>query len=109
MKTEHIVWLDEREEKVLQDAMTQKDMSDTAVIRHFFRMGQMMDTLLQEAEGNPIGYLDDQGDFRPPSWDDVVPKMAPMPVAPMEHVNCPCWATGRYQRVEGCELHPYDL
>lgn len=25
------------------------------------------------------------------------------------HINCPCWATGTYQRVEGCKDHPYDL
>ena len=25
------------------------------------------------------------------------------------HINCPCWATGTYSRVEGCRYHPYDL
>src|SRR5271156_4805153 len=25
------------------------------------------------------------------------------------HVNCPCWTTGTYSRVEGCRYHPYDL
>lgn len=25
------------------------------------------------------------------------------------HIDCPCWATGEYHRVEGCREHPYDL
>jgi hypothetical protein len=25
------------------------------------------------------------------------------------HVDCPCWATGTFKRVEGCSYHPYDL
>src|SRR5271154_2351353 len=25
------------------------------------------------------------------------------------HINCPCWATGTYSRLEGCRYHPYDL
>ena len=29
--------------------------------------------------------------------------------AVQRHIDCPCWATGEYRRVEGCEHHPYDL
>lgn len=25
------------------------------------------------------------------------------------HIDCLCWTTGTYQRVEGCKYHPYDL
>jgi hypothetical protein len=25
------------------------------------------------------------------------------------HIDCPCWKTGTYKRVEGCRYHPYDL
>ena len=81
----------QRELKVLHEAMQQKDMSAAGIVRHFFRMGQMMDMLLQEAEGNPIGYLDDQGDFHAP-YADIGPKMAPMP-DPYSTEGCTCEAT----------------
>lgn len=25
------------------------------------------------------------------------------------HIICPCWATGKFLRVEGCRHHPYDM
>lgn len=113
--SEHTVKLDDREEAVLQKLMTEREMSDGMTLRHMFRMGQMMDTLIREAEGSPVGYLDDQGDFHDPFYTG--PKMAPMPVPEIDgsrllangHIDCPCWKTGRYQRVEGCKDHPYDL
>jgi len=31
------------------------------------------------------------------------------PAASEVHVDCPCWQTGKYHRVDGCKFHPYDL
>lgn len=31
-------------------------------------------------------------------------------IRPMhKHVDCPCWQTGQYIRIEGCIYHPWDL
>jgi hypothetical protein len=86
----HSVKFNEGEQKVLHEAMALWDMSAGAVIRHFFRMGQMMNTLLRDAEGSPLGYLDDQGDFHAPFYTG--PKMAPMPECTCEQTDgrsCP--------------------
>jgi hypothetical protein len=72
----------ERDREIVRQAMMGWEMSAEATIRHFVRMGQMMDTLLKEADGDPIGYLDGQGDFHDPFYKG--PKMAPMPP---EHVD----------------------
>lgn len=41
---------------------------------------------------------------------DAQPVVAPEPPSAVDgHVDCLCWTTGLYKRVEGCELHPYDL
>lgn len=26
-----------------------------------------------------------------------------------KNVDCPCWATGTFKRVDGCKYHPWDL
>jgi hypothetical protein len=28
---------------------------------------------------------------------------------PKGHIDCPCWRTGMFKRVEGCKDHPWDL
>ena len=125
--SEHIVKLDEREETVLQQLMRERDMSDGATIRHLFRMGQMID--MYQAQGYKMVFRKYMGHGTIEEIDPFnhLPKAAPMP-PPEEHpetlrrlaadtkprwgkghVECPCWATGHFQRVEGCELHPYDL
>lgn len=66
----------ERELKVLREMMTQKDMSAEAVVRHMFRMGQMMDHYL--SQNIELGFLDDQGDFNS-IFHVGGAKMAPVP------------------------------
>lgn len=102
----------EREREFLHEAMEQKDMSAEATVRHFFRMGQFVDHYL--SQGFKLAFVKD-GEMLDPF--DRGPKMAPMPegrVVPVifnakKHINCACWKTGSYQRVEGCPYHPYDL
>jgi hypothetical protein len=125
--SEHVVKLDEREETVLQQLMRERDMSDGATIRHLFRMGQMID--LYQAMGYKLVFRKSMGDGIIEEVDPFnrLPKMAPMPIENVVqqklahladtkvsypskgHVDCPCWATGHFQRVEGCVSHPYDL
>lgn len=125
--SEHTVKLNEREEAVLQKLMTDRDMSDGATIRHLFRMGQMVD--LYQAMGYKLVFRKNMGDGIVEEVDPFnrLPKMAPMPVEnaaqqklenlastkvsyPSKgHIDCPCWTTGHFQRVEGCVSHPYDL
>jgi hypothetical protein len=93
----------ERELKALHEAMAEKDMSAAAVIRHFFRMGQLVDHYTKQ--DYKLLFRKDGKDFDP---FDTGPKAAPMPVKG-GHIDCPCWATGQYSRVEGCPQHPYDL
>jgi hypothetical protein len=125
---EHIVKLDEREETVLQQLMREREMSDGATIRHLFRMGQMID--LYQAQGYKVVFRKYMGQGTIEEIDPFnhLPKMAPM--MPTEeivqeklkhlaetkvsypskgHIDCPCWVTGHFQRVEGCVSHPYDL
>jgi hypothetical protein len=101
--SEHTVKFDEREETVLQEAMVQNDMSASATIRRYFRMGQLVDHYMRQ--DYKLLFRKDGKDFDP---FDMGPKAAPMPVKD-GHIDCPCWATGRYSRVEGCPQHPYDL
>jgi hypothetical protein len=124
--SEHIVKLDEREETVLQQLMRERDMSDGATIRHLFRMGQMID--LYQARGYKLVFRKYMGQGTIEEIDPFnhLPKMAPMPGETAQqklehlantkvsypsagHIDCPCWRTGHFQRVEGCVSHPYDL
>jgi hypothetical protein len=111
--TEHTVKLDEREETVLQQLMRDRDMSDSATIRHLFRMGQMID--LYQAQGYKVVFRKYMGQGTVEEIDPFnhLPKMAPMmpteEIVSKGHIDCPCWATGHFQRVEGCVSHPYDL
>lgn len=126
--TEHTVKLDEREEVVLQRIMEDRDMSDGATIRHLFRMGQMID--VYEAMGYKLVFRKYMGDGVVEEVDPFnrLPKLAPMPnveavtqkklehladtkvsYPSKGHIDCPCWQTGHFQRVEGCVSHPYDL
>ena len=35
--------------------------------------------------------------------------ITPEVVTPQKHVDCPCWETGAFMRVDGCSYHPWDL
>ncbi len=37
--------------------------------------------------------------------DDVIHKAA----KDLGHIDCPCWATGKFKRADGCKHHPWDL
>jgi hypothetical protein len=67
--------------KVLEEAMAKKEMSARAVVRHFFRMGQMTD--LMQDKGYRVLYTKDDEVFDPLN---VGPKMAPMP----KELSCGC-------------------
>jgi len=72
----HNVRFDEREQKVLQEMMTEWDMSAPAVIRHLFRIGQSVSYVMNK--NREVGFFDDQGDFVS-IFGRHEPKMAPMP------------------------------
>lgn len=78
----------DRELSVLYEVMYRNDMSAAAVVRHFFRMGQLVDHHLQL--GQQLGYFNDQGDFNPILQHG--PKLAPMPVPTSEvkQLSCGC-------------------
>jgi hypothetical protein len=82
------IFKDDRELSVLHAVMLRNEMSAEAVVRHFFRMGQLVDYHLQRDE--ELGVLDDQGDFRPIFQRDL--KLAPMPACTCEQTDgqsCP--------------------
>ena len=48
--------------------------------------------------------------IKPPSECAGEPASAPKrPAFRNGHIDCPCWATGKYVRAEGCPHHPFDL
>jgi len=110
---------DEREQAVLRGVMAEWDMPAHAAVRHYFRLGQMLALFMKK--GQELGFLNDQGDFEPAIQHG--PKLAPPPTSEdldrwgdeggatslTDHIDCPCWITGTYKRVEGCKDHPYDL
>jgi hypothetical protein len=128
------IFKDDREITALHKAMYEKEMSAEAVVRHFFRMGQLVDHYMKQGYkpvfrlSKGFGIVEEVDPFNLGG-----PKMAPMPectceqtdgkscpvplhqpavpaiFSAKEHINCACWTTGRYQRVEGCPYHPYDL
>jgi hypothetical protein len=77
----------ERDREIVRNAMMGWGMSAEATIRHFVRMGQMMDTLLNAADGDPVGYLDGQGDFHDPFYTG--PKMASIPPEKVDEFSIP--------------------
>ena len=118
------VEFDEREVKIIEEAMVAKGMSATALLRHFVRLGQFIDYWMQkENQGYQLKFQHkNTGEIVDPFYDG--PKMAPFSIqgaAPIDpslcvhipqkdgHIDCPCWTTGVYKRVEGCKHHPYDL
>ena len=70
------IFKNERELAVLHEVMYRDEMSAEAVVRRFFRMGQMVDHYIQQ--GTDLGFLDDQGDFNS-IFRVGGPKMAPVP------------------------------
>jgi hypothetical protein len=69
----YTVSFNESEEKVLHEVMADWDMSADAVIRHYFRLGQMLAVFLQK--GKELGFLNEKGEFKP--MIEREPKMAP--------------------------------
>jgi hypothetical protein len=76
------IFKNDRELSVLHEVMMRDEMSAEAVVRHFFRMGQLLDHHLRL--GHELGFLDDQGDFNPVF--ERLPKMAPEP----KQLSCGC-------------------
>jgi hypothetical protein len=78
--SEYKVVLDEREQKVLTAAAEQKDMPPEAVIRHWFRIGQLVDYL--QTEGTATQQL-----FVRRLFDSLVtePKKAPTDFVKLTH------------------------
>jgi hypothetical protein len=74
MMEAELIFNDERERKILQDAMERLDMSATAVIRRWCRMGQLVDHQIQQ--GYKLAWVKN-GEVVDPF--DMGPKMAPMP------------------------------
>lgn len=102
---------DEREMKVLEEAMAKKEMSARAVVRHFFRMGQMTD--LMQDKGYRVLYTKDDEVFDP--LEPAGPKMAPMPFNESNscnrHADC-ARSTEMYKLVNnrdpGANFHCHD-
>ena len=103
--SEYTIKFDERETEVLTRLAAKKEMSVEALVRHFTRMGQFVDHYITQDYKllfRPKGKTEPFDPF------DMGPKAAPMPTVD-GHIDCPCWASGSYSRVEGCPQHPYDL
>jgi hypothetical protein len=79
-----LIFSDERGQKILREAMERLDLSETATIRYFCRMGQLVDHQIQQ--GYQIAWMKD-GEVVDPF--DVGPKMAPMP-PPVQQLSCGC-------------------
>jgi len=76
-KDQFRVTFNKREQEVLREAMTEWDMSADAVIRHYFRLGQMLAIFMKKGKVEELGFLNDDGEFSP--MLERQPKMAPMP------------------------------
>lgn len=98
---------DEREMTVLEEAMMRKDMSAEAVVRHFFRMGQMTD--LMQQKGYRVLYTKDDEVFDP--LQPAGPKMAPMPEPSNScnrHSDCKA-ASEEYRKHTGQKFVPVSF
>jgi hypothetical protein len=83
--------------------MKRKDMTARGVIRHLFRLGQMVERHILLNPDTTVGYLDDQGDFH--GFFDSLPKMAPMPSPPPYCNGTDCKQLGpglTYHNTETC-------
>ena len=96
--------LTEREERILREAAEQKDMSPEAVIKHWLRMGQLMDHYINHGY-KPMFHknVHDVTEVVDPFY--TFPKLAPMPFsqdtshldswegeggAPVRQLSCGC-------------------
>jgi hypothetical protein len=95
-----------RELDTLAEIMKRKDMTARGVIRHLFRLGQMVERHILLNPDTTVGYLDDQGDFH--GFFDSLPKMAPMPV--IEEAGAVPYCGGRQCKVlaPGLTYHNTD-
>jgi len=50
-----------------------------------------------------------QEPFVPPPSIESTTVITPEVVTQQKHVDCPCWETGSFVRVDGCSYHPWDL